>query len=155
MSLYDSEFSQEDNSESSDNLEEEIKECKAILENGYIYNSIERIEDLIQDCIDFIRFEDGLYFTNKLLEIFPYNSELWLKKGILLNGLMKFEEAIECFDKALSLNPNDAETLVDKSAAEENMGLYQQAEESLRRVLELDPENEDAYFSLGLLYQRQ
>lgn len=81
MSLFDSEYSQEDNFESSENLEEEIKECKAILENGYIYDSIERIEDLIQDCIDFIKFEDGLYFTDKLLEIFSIQLRALVKEG--------------------------------------------------------------------------
>ena len=53
------------------------------------------------------------------------------------------------------LNPNDVETLIDKSATEENLGLYDQSQESLEKVLQLDPENDDALFSLGLLFQRR
>ncbi len=64
--------------------------CKTILESGYIYDSVERIEELIQTCIDIDRYEDALFFLEKFLEIFPYNSEYWLKKGIVLKWIIPF-----------------------------------------------------------------
>ncbi|HEX7358593.1 MAG TPA: hypothetical protein VF270_12855, partial [Ignavibacteriaceae bacterium] len=138
MSLFDSEFSNEEEFElPQENIEEELAACKKILDTGYVYDSVERIEEVAQTCIDIDRFEDALYLIEKLLEIFPYNSEYWLKKGIILNGLFRFGEALLSYEQSLSLNPNDVETLIDKSATEENLGLFDQARESLEKVLQL------------------
>ena len=69
-------------------------------------------EELTQICIENERFEDGLYFANAVLEIAPYNSDYWMKKGTCLNNIFEFENALECFNKALSLNPSDSELLL-------------------------------------------
>ena len=66
MSFYDSEYSNDEEFEHEDNIEAELKACKAILESGYIYDSIERIEDLIQTCMDNDLYEDALYLIDKL-----------------------------------------------------------------------------------------
>ena len=135
MSFFDSEFSNDEEFDlPEEKVEEELASCKKLLESGYVYDSVERIEELIQTCIDVDRFEDALYLLEKTIEIFPYNSEYWLKKGIVFNGLFKFSEALLAYEQSLSLNPNDLETLVDKSATEENLGLYDQAQESLSLI---------------------
>jgi tetratricopeptide (TPR) repeat protein len=155
MSIYNSQFN-DVNSEGDDiDLNEEINACRDIIENNLLYNSFDRVEDVIIQCINCNYITDGLYFVNYLLEISPYNSELWNKKGLLLNSAGNFEQAIECIEKSLSLNPGDLDTLIDKSAIEENLGHFSQAEETLNSVLSHEPNNEDALFSLGLLNQRR
>ncbi|HSP87883.1 MAG TPA: hypothetical protein VLN45_07100, partial [Ignavibacteriaceae bacterium] len=74
MSDFDSGFSNEPGFDSS-NLEEDIKKYREIIENGGLYNSIEPIEDLIQHCQDDDYYDDALFFIDRLLEVFPYNSE--------------------------------------------------------------------------------
>lgn len=99
MSFFDSDYSNDEEFNLPDyKIDEEIASCKKILESGYIYDSIERIEELIQSCLDNERYEDALFLLEKLLEVFPYNSEYWLKKGIVLNGLFRFSEALLAFD---------------------------------------------------------
>ena len=86
MSFFDSEFSNEEEYDlPEENVEEELASCKKILDSGYVFDSVERIEELIQVCMDIDRYEDALFLLDKFLEIFPYNSEYWLKKRIMLN----------------------------------------------------------------------
>ena len=68
----------------------EILRVKSVIEQGNIYSVIESIEEAIQICIENDRFADGLFLSDKLLDVFPYNSEYWLKKGVMLNGLFRF-----------------------------------------------------------------
>jgi tetratricopeptide (TPR) repeat protein len=145
----DKDFDAEKNS-----VEEEIKRFKEIITAGRIYECIESLEEMLLTCYDNEFYEDGLYFADQLLEVSPYNSEYWLRKGNFLNGIFKFDEAIKCYNKALSLNPGDSEILVDRAIAEENLGLNSNAKETLQAALVSDPNNDEAVFSLGLLYQK-
>src|ERR1035438_446717 len=119
MSFLDSYFNSDENLPvENHNIDEEILRVKEIVKQGNIYSVIESIEEVLQICIENDRYEDGLFLSNKLVDVFPYNSEYWLKKGVMLNGLYRFEEAMECYNKSLSLNPCDSETLIDKAATD-------------------------------------
>ena len=64
MSLYDSDFSGEENlGFEKTNIEQEIIKCKKSIDDGRIYNSIEYIEDVLQLCIESDKNEDGFYFS--------------------------------------------------------------------------------------------
>ena len=155
MSIFNEDFDFDEPSENDDeNLKEQIEECKKLIDSGSVYGYLDKFDEVIQSCIDNDFSEDGLYLVSALLEIAPYNSEYWIRKGLFLNALGNFNESIECFNKALSLNPGDTDALVDKSIAEENIGLYTQAKESLHTALSNDPNNEDAIYSLGILHPR-
>ena len=89
MSLFDDEFDFYANvDDDDDDLRNEIEECKNLIDNGSVYGFFDKFDDVIQDCLDNDFNEDGLYLINALLEIAPYNSEYWIKKGLFLNGLM-------------------------------------------------------------------
>ena len=156
MSYLDSGYTNDDDfDEKEKDIDQEIENCRKILDEGDIYQAIERVEEIIQLCIENERYSSGLDIVNRLLEISPYNSEYWLKKGTLLNGLCEFEEALLAFEKSLSLNPGDADVYIEKSIAEENIGEISRAKESLQAAIDMDSQNSDAYFSLGILFQRQ
>jgi hypothetical protein len=62
MSFFDSEFSNEEEYDLPfKNLDSEFESCKKILESGYIYDSVERIEDIIQVFIENERYDDSLF----------------------------------------------------------------------------------------------
>ena len=123
MSYFDSEYSEEGNfSAEEKNVVEEIERCKELIKSGSIFELMETAEEVLQLCGENERFSDGLYFVNLLLDVAPYNSDYWFKKGFFLSGLFKFEEAIECYNKSLSLNPGDSEILIERASAEENLG---------------------------------
>jgi tetratricopeptide (TPR) repeat protein len=124
MSIYNSHFNDVNSEEDGIDLNEEINACRNIIESNLLYDSFERIEDVINQCVDYGYITDGLYFVDYLLGISPYNAELWNKKGLLLNSAGNFEQAIECIEKALSLNPGDLDTLIDKSMNQTMKMLY-------------------------------
>ena len=155
MADFDSDFSSDNKFEEANNIEADIKKYKIIIDKGEIYNSLESIEDLINSCQENELYEDGIYFVERLLEVSPYNSEYWLKKGILLNNVFESEPALECFERALSLNPADSEIYIEKASSEEDLGFFARAKESLITALKIDPNNAETLFSLGLLFQRQ
>lgn len=106
MSYFDSDYSEQGEFFADDkNIDDEIKRCKELVDAGGIFDIMEGAEEVLQLCGENGRFADGLYIVNFLLDVAPYNSEYWFKKGFFLSGLNKFEEAIECFNKSLSLNP--------------------------------------------------
>src|SRR5574338_338216 len=153
MSFFEPDHSPDDNLNMNNEFSKEIERCRQLVDEGGIYSCMEAVEEAVQTCIDNYLYDDGVYFVDKLLEVSPYNSEYWVKKGALLNGLYKFTEAIECYNKALSLNPGDSDALIERAAAEENLGLMENARESLETALEQEPNNEESLFNLGLLYQ--
>ena len=134
MSFFNEEYDFDEPSENgNENLKEQIEECKKLVDSGAVYGFLDKFDDVIQSCLDNDLNDDGLYLINALLEIAPYNSEYWIRKGLFLNALGYFNESIECFNKALSLNPGDTDALVDRSIAEENIGLFTQAKVSLEQ----------------------
>jgi hypothetical protein len=95
MSFFDEDFGFEELSNDEEkNLREEIEECKKLIESGTVYGFFDKFDEIIQACLDNDFNEDGLYLVDALLEIAPYNSEYWIKKGLFLNSLGKFEESI-------------------------------------------------------------
>jgi tetratricopeptide (TPR) repeat protein len=104
-------FNFEDNSK----INEEIERCKAIIESGAYFNSIESIEEVIEACMESDKEDEAIYFIDFMLSFSPYNSEYWLKKGIALNDIGEHEEALEYVEKALLLNPTDIEAILEKS----------------------------------------
>ena len=144
-------FSENNFKEFDKNLKEEIVSCRKIIDEGKIFLSMETVEDTMNNCVESENYIDGIYFIDRLLEVSPYNSDFWYKKGILLNIDNKFEEAIQCFNKAISLNPGDVEIYLDKSIAEEGLELIDEAVKSLKTVLEMDITNDEAYYNLGMI----
>ncbi|MFA4923950.1 MAG: hypothetical protein WC557_07145 [Ignavibacteriaceae bacterium] len=85
MFYFDSEYSENENEflESTD-LPASIKKAKALIEEGRIISNQNYLEEVIDLCIDNFRFRDALVFVDALLEVAPYNSDLYLQKGICL-----------------------------------------------------------------------
>jgi len=145
---YDSYFDEEE-------AKSKVITCKEHIENGRTFANLDSIDETIQLCLEYDFVEDGLYLTEAVLHVAPYNSEAWQYKGIFLNNTFEFEEAYHCFEKAMSFNPNDVETYINKSISEDNLGLYDDAVESLNKALRIEPNNEETLFSLGVLCEKK
>lgn len=138
-----------------ENIKSKIRVCKEYVDEGQTFAFLENIEETIQLCMEVDYSEDGIYLTDAVLDIAPYNSDFWQYKGIFLNNLMDFESAYESFNKSLSLNPSDVETLINKSVSEENLGMVKEALESLEKAFTIDPSNDEVLFNLALLNERK
>lgn len=157
MNIFNEFFENDDKNsyDINEDLELKIIQSKELVESGNTISSIETIEETIQICLETENVEDGLFLTEAVLEIAPYNSEFWQYKGIFLNNLFEFEEAYYCFVKSLTLNPGDVETLIHKAVTEENLGFAEDATITLNKALEIEPSNEEALFNMGVLFERQ
>ena len=68
------------------------------------------------------RMEKALEVIDHLIELHPYQSDAWMRRGILLNNLGRPEDALEAYDRALDLNPADAETLINRGITLDSLG---------------------------------
>ena len=114
----------------------------------------ESLEEIISHYYDNNEFEKALKYVNILIELYPYNTESWHRKALLLDCLGRYEEALIYFDKAILLNPNDLEILVNKAITFDNSEQYGKAVETFDIVLDIDPKNLEALFNKGLSLER-
>ncbi|MCK9425688.1 MAG: tetratricopeptide repeat protein [Ignavibacteriaceae bacterium] len=154
MSFFDSEYSENENEflESTD-LPASIKKAKALVEEGKTFTNQNFLEDVVDLCIDNFRYRDALYFVEKLLEVAPYNADLYLQKGICLVQLNQNRRAMKSIDKALSLNPVDVDALAEKASININLKNFEEAQRILQQALAIEPKNELIYYRFGKLYQ--
>ena len=78
------------------------------------YFDSDTLEEIASYYFEQGRFEESLRVVDRSLEMHPYSSDGWMRRGILLNNLGRHHEALEAYDEALGMNPTDIETLVNK-----------------------------------------
>lgn len=152
--MYSRYFSDNNRDYNENEIKENINKALEIVSEGNIFASQEFIEEAIQLCMESELNEEGLILTDALLEITPYNSELWNFKGSFLNNSYDFEEAYFVLEKAYSLNPNDTEILINLAISADNLGIRDESYELLNKALDLDPYNDEALFNLGVYFER-
>lgn len=88
------------------------------------------------------RFEESLFYLDKILEINPNHTSALLNKGSALIALDKSEEAIAYYDRLLTVDPNNINGLTSKAAALANIGKNINALEIYDKILSNDKNNE-------------
>jgi len=105
------------------------------------------IETLInkgQNAVKSERFDEVIFYFDKVLQIEPDNINALNNKGAALIKLGKFDEAIFYFDKVLQIEPNNINALNNKGAALGHSGKYIEAISELDKVLQIEPDNINA-----------
>ena len=106
--------------------------------------------DDIEDPADEGRMNDLV----AMIEMQPYSSDAWMRRGILLNNLNRHDEALGAYDEALSINPADAETVINRGVTLDNLGRSEEALAAYEGALKLDPLSEEALFNRGITLER-
>jgi len=106
----------------------------------------ENLEQIINFYYDNGEFEKALSYVNVLLDIYPYSTDAWHKKALILDSLGKFDEAIEYFDKAILLDPTDTEVFINKGITLDNSDKFELALDCFSTAMEMEPGNTDAIF---------
>jgi len=99
------------------------------------------------------KLDDAVSSFEKVLNINPKNSYALFNKGLALLYASKFHEALDCFETYLKQDYT-YEPLIMKSVALLNLKKYTDAENSLQAAIQLDVKRFEAFFYLGLYYQR-
>ncbi len=123
---------------------EELEKILKLEEEAKKNFDSENLEEIINFYFENNEFEKALSYVNVLLDIYPYSTEAWHKKALILDSLGKFDEAIEYFDKAILLDPTDTEIYINKGITLDNCEKFEQAIDTFLKALEMEPENIDA-----------
>lgn len=118
----------------------------------FTYEDLEKIEELLDVCIDNGLYENALNFCDTLLEYNPSSNELLTKKGIILMNMKNFSAAINSLERAVEINPNNSESLINLSLSYFNSGEYQKSLELIDRAINIEP-SDFALYQKGVILQ--
>lgn len=101
--------------------------------------------------------EKSLEFYEKVVEINPYESTFFYRKGRVHDKLKQYQKCIECFSKAIELNPSNPESYLELGNTYLTLGFesdhashYEKAIENYDKIIkELAPRREKTHFNRG------
>ena len=88
------------------------------------------------------KFEEALFYLDKILEIDPNHTAALLNKGSILVLMNNSEEALTYYDRLLAIAPDNIKGLTSKAAALANIGENLNALELYNKALSIDKDNE-------------
>lgn len=91
---------------------------------------------------------------DKVLELSPYNAEVYSNMGVLYNQIGEYEKAVAMLQKALLIDPAYSKAHNNIALAYYKSGQLDQALEHLNRAIQLEPINLESYNNLGLVYKK-
>ncbi|MFN3781136.1 MAG: tetratricopeptide repeat protein, partial [Candidatus Kapaibacteriota bacterium] len=102
---------------------------------------LNKIEEVIDNCIENGYFKLALRFCNTLLQYNPTSADLLVKKGFVLINLRDYQNATNTLEEALTINPNNSNGLIFLSLIHFNEGNLEKSLNLLDKVLSFEPNN--------------
>ncbi len=90
----------------------------------------------------------------KVIELSPYNAEVYSNMGALYNQIGEYEKAVTVLHKALIIDPSYSKAHNNMGLAYYEGGNLEQAQACLARAIELAPADLASYNNLGLVYKK-
>lgn len=90
------------------------------------------------------KFEFALGIYDDLLKEDPTRTNVWINRGVALQGLYRLDEAMACYDKAIEIKPDDPAGYINRGVVRNWMGQYNASIGDYSRALEMEPDNESA-----------
>jgi tetratricopeptide (TPR) repeat protein len=91
---------------------------------------------------------------NKVLELSPYNAEVYSNMGVLYNQVGEYDKAVAMLQKSLMIDPFYSKAHNNIALAYYNSGQLERAMEHFSRAVELEPVNLESYNNMGLVYKK-
>lgn len=101
------------------------------------------------------KYDQGLFYFDELLELYPKFRDGWYNRGSLLEVLSRANEALASYDKAIAVSPNTWWIHYDRAVLLIKMKKDLMAMTALKKVLSLKHNNAWAHFELGNITYRQ
>ncbi|MEA1955525.1 MAG: tetratricopeptide repeat protein [Campylobacterota bacterium] len=98
-------------------------------------------------------YEEAIKFTEKAIQIFPNNSDLYNNMGIAYRKLGKYNEAIKAYEKAIEIKAND-NIYYNMGIVYGELEEYDKAIEAFEKAIEINPKD-DVYQNMGITYLKQ
>ena len=90
----------------------------------------------------------------KVIELSPYNAEVYSNMGAIYNQIGDSEKAVAVLQKALLIDPNYSKVYNNLGLAYYQSGQLDQAKINFLKAIELEPKNLESLNNLGLLYNK-
>lgn len=87
------------------------------------------------------RLEEASKLFTQILDLNPYQPEIWGMLGSILFRQNNFTEAIKAYDYALAINPNDINIKLQRAHCLFNLGLFNEAIEPYEDYIASNPED--------------
>ena len=68
------------------------------------------------------KYNEAIKAYDKAIEINPQDSDVWYKKGNILNKLGKYNEAIKAYEKAIEIDPHNSNAWNNKGVTLAKLG---------------------------------
>ena len=78
------------------------------------YFDSDTLEEIASYYFEKGRYEESIRVIDRLLDTYPYSSDGWMRRGVVLNNLGRHQDALVAYDRVLALNPTDIETIVNR-----------------------------------------
>ena len=104
--------------------------------------TMSELNSIIVTLLEEKRYEESLFYLDKILETHPNHKNALLNKGSVLVSLDRSEEAIPYYDRLLVIEPENIKGLTSKAIALVNTGEKLNALKLFNKVLSLDRDNE-------------
>ena len=100
------------------------------------------LNSIIATLLQQERYEESLFYLDKILETHPNDKNALLNKGSALSKIDRSEEAISFYDRLLAIEPENIKALTSKAAALVYINQKQDALELFDKALSFDEDNE-------------
>ena len=100
-------------------------------------------------------YKEALKYYDKILEIDPYNPDVWNARGNILTEMNCIEEAVKSYDRGLELcleEKPDASTWNRKGNALMELGRFEEALNCYNEALNLEPKNDIFLSNKGVAF---
>ena len=104
--------------------------------------TMSELNSIIVTLLEEKRYDESLFYLDKILETHPNHKNALLNKGSVLVSLDRSEEAIPYYDRLLVIEPENIKGLTNKAVALVNTGEKLNALKLFNKVLSLDRDNE-------------
>jgi len=101
------------------------------------------LESHVEELLNDSKFEESLYYLDKILETDPNNIDALNNKGGVLISIGNYSDAVNNFDLVLTINGNNTTALNNKGIALYHQELYIQSLRSFHKSLLTDPYNQN------------
>ena len=88
------------------------------------------------------RFEEAIFYLDKILEKDPDNLKAMSNKAGLLIQLGEFHKSLSLSNNVLEREPERVSTLINKALAQKNLKQYDEAYVTFSQIMSIEPNNE-------------
>jgi tetratricopeptide (TPR) repeat protein len=100
------------------------------------------------------KYEQGIYYYNKCIEINPNHYNAFNAKGLLLECLFRVWDALESYDRAIKIDLKNPCALCNSAFLLKDLGYDERAIQRYQMALEERPDDCGIHFNLAALYCR-